>query len=49
METREKLVYSGDLKEEINEMERIFSSEDIVEIPGSTTSRCGAFLTIYCC
>ena len=40
---------AGNLKEELDEMEKIFHNEEGVVVEASTTARCGTFLTIYCC
>lgn len=49
MEKKDKFVCAGNLKEELDEMERIFQNEEGVVVAASTTERCGAFLTILCC
>lgn len=49
MEKKEKFVCAGNLKEELDEMEKIFHNEEGVVVEASTTARCGTFLTIYCC
>ena len=45
----EKFICAGDLKEELDEMEKIFQSEEGVFVEASTTARCGTFLTVLCC
>lgn len=49
MEKKDKFFCAGSLREELSEMERIFQDEEGVVVEASTTARCGAFLTIYCC
>lgn len=39
----------GDLIKEVQELQRVIPSKDVVEDRDSTTARCGVFLTIICC
>ena len=41
--------YAGNLEEELREIENLIPEDGSVEVPGTTTARCDAFLTIICC
>ena len=49
MEKNDRFISAGSLREELDEMERIFRDEEGVVVEASTTARCGYFLTILCC
>lgn len=49
MEKKDKFFCAGSLKEELDEMEKVFHNEESVVVEASTTARCGTFLTIICC
>ena len=40
---------AGNLYEELVEVQKLIPSEDAVETAATTTERCSALLTIYCC
>ena len=41
--------YAGNLFEELEEVQKLIPSEEAVEAAGTSTERCSAILTIYCC
>lgn len=41
--------YAGNLPEELEEINKLISSEGVVETAETSTRTCAAFLTIYCC
>lgn len=40
---------AGNLYEELEEVQKLIPSEDAVEVAATTTERCAALLTIFCC
>lgn len=40
---------AGNLFEELEEIQKMIPNEETVETAGTSTERCSAFLTIYCC
>lgn len=49
MEKTDKYACVGNLREELDEMEKFYQNEESVVVESSTTIRCGYLLTIYCC
>lgn len=49
MQEKQEYSYVGDLLTEMEELEKMISSEETIDNKYSTTSRCGFFLTIVCC
>ena len=41
--------YAGNLLEELEELKKMISNEEAVEVSGTSTELCNSFLTIYCC
>lgn len=46
---KQNLEYAGNLIEEMEEAEKLVSDRDEIELYGTSTATCNAFLTIYCC
>ena len=40
---------AGDLLKEVQEMQKVAQTNDVVEKRDSTTALCGAFMSIWCC
>lgn len=49
MEQNSNFIYAGDLTQELEVIEQLISSDEIVENQYTYTLRCGGFLTIKCC
>ena len=49
MTKHDEQLCAGNLYEELQEIGKMSSENEYVELPGTSTITCASFLTIYCC
>lgn len=48
MQKKDAMECAGNLSEEMEEIKKLFSDDDMI-VYGTSTRGCNTFLTIYCC